>query len=59
MKDMLTQLMERPEVKADPNEDRKRAMRVRLMAALVEKVGLDELERRDQSLTGHLPRKRG
>ena len=59
MKDMLTQLMERPEVKADPNEDRKREMRVRLMAALVERVGLDELERRDQSLTGHLPRKRG
>lgn len=59
MKDMLTQLMERPEVKADPNGDRKREMRVRLMVALVERVGLDELEQRDQSLTGHLPRKRG
>ena len=55
MRNMLQQLQENSNDNRDANAAKKRAIRVRIMAAMVDKIGLENLEAENISLTSKLP----
>ena len=55
MRNMLQQLQENSNDNRDANAAKKRAIRVRIMAAMVDKLGLENLEAENISLTSKLP----
>ena len=55
MRNMLKQLQENSNENRDANAAKKRAIRVRIMAAMVDKLGLENLESENISLTSKLP----
>ncbi len=55
MRNMLQQLQENSNENRDANAAKKRAIRVRIMAAMVDKLGLEKLEAENISLTSKLP----
>ena len=55
MRNMLQQLQENSNENRDANAAKKRAIRVRIMAAMVDKLGLENLEAENISLTSKLP----
>ena len=55
MRNMLQQLQENSNDNRDANAAKKRAIRVRIMAAMVDKLGLENLESENISLTSKLP----
>ena len=55
MRNMLQQLQENSNENRDANAAKKRAIRVRIMAAMVDKIGLENLQAENISLTSKLP----
>ena len=55
MKNIIKQLMENTSQNRDENKARKQAARVRIMAAMVNRIGLDQLEANNVDLTAMLP----
>ena len=55
MRNMLQQLQENSNDNRDANAAKKRAIRVRIMAAMVDKIGLENLQAENISLTSKLP----
>ena len=55
MRNMLQQLQESSNENRDANAAKKRAIRVRIMAAMVDSLGLENLEAENISLTYKLP----
>ena len=55
MRNMLKQLQEYSNENRDANAAKKRAIRVRIMAAMVDKIGLENLQAENISLTSKLP----
>ena len=55
MRNMLKQLQENSNENRDANAAKKRAIRVRIMAAMVDKIGLENLQAENISLTSKLP----
>ena len=55
MKNLMKQLMENTTQNRDENKARKQAARVRIMAAMVNRIGLDQLEADNVDLTAMLP----
>ena len=55
MRNMLKQLQENSNENRDANAAKKRAIRVRIMAAMVDKIGLENLKAENISLTSKLP----
>ena len=55
MQNMIKQLMENTTQNRDENKARKQAARVRIMAAMVNRIGLDQLEADNVDLTAMLP----